>query len=508
MKSVKFTLGIFMLLAFFGLNEVRAQWNTSGTNIYNTNTGNVGIGNNAPGSLLHVGKNMTEPTIKIQNFGGFGGATYQMTDNVSGADWKFKATNTGGFKIRDNANALDVITIESNSMANVMYVDANGQVAMRQNTPDGNGLNVINYTAGKAGVQGLNKDGGSLYSTGMLGILNGPAIGLPVYTWNIGVLGIKTATLGGNGAGVFGWNTDPNNTANYGGVFVADGAPNTGTNFGVYGVAKHAPTNLAGQFVGRVEVTGHPNSTEAADYTSTVFKSTVSHTNSVDTRAIEGISTPAPGYGYGVYAAGGYRGVYGFGDGADYTGTTIGVYGYSTGTAGTRYGVYGYGYNPGGTTAIGVYGTASSATNNWAGYFAGDCYVSSDLRIGTTTQATGYSLSVNGKVACEEVLVEDLANWPDYVFAADYDLMSLEELEKSIKENNHLPGVPSAMEIEENGLMLGDMQKKLIEKVEELTLYTIEQNKLIKSQGEMIDNMSRKIEKLEKDSAKNKKSKN
>ena len=311
MKSVKFTLGIFMLLAFFGLNEVRAQWNTSGTNIYNTNTGNVGIGNNAPGSLLHVGKNMTEPTIKIQNFGGFGGATYQMTDNVSGADWKFKATNTGGFKIRDNANALDVITIESNSMANVMYVDANGQVAMRQNTPDGNGLNVINYTAGKAGVQGLNKDGGSLYSTGMLGILNGPAIGLPVYTWNIGVLGIKTATLGGNGAGVFGWNTDPNNTANYGGVFVADGAPNTGTNFGVYGVAKHAPTNLAGQFVGRVEVTGHPNSTEAADYTSTVFKSTVSHTNSVDTRAIEGISTPAPGYGYGVYAAGGYRGVCG-----------------------------------------------------------------------------------------------------------------------------------------------------------------------------------------------------
>jgi hypothetical protein len=173
-------------------------------------------------------------------------------------------------------------------------------------------------------------------------------------------------------------------------------------------------------------------------------------------------------------------GLYGWSNAAAYTGYGYGVYGYATGSTGVRIGVYGY---------------ASGGTTNWAGYFAGDAYISSDLRIATTTQATGYALSVNGKVACEEVLVEDLANWPDYVFAEDYKLMSIEELEKSIEKNKHLPGLPSAAEIEENGLMLGDMQKKLMEKVEELTLYTIQQ-------GKMISELQQKMENLEKDNAK------
>jgi hypothetical protein len=172
-------------------------------------------------------------------------------------------------------------------------------------------------------------------------------------------------------------------------------------------------------------------------------------------------------------------GVRGQAEAGAYTGSSYGVYGSATGTAGTR---------------IGVYGNASGGTTNWAGYFSGDAYVSSDLRIGTTTQATGYSLSVNGKVACEEVLVEDLVNWPDYVFNDDYKLMSIEELEQSIQQNNHLPGLPSAAEIEENGLMLGDMQKRLMEKVEELTLYTIQQ-------GKMINELLHKMENLEKENA-------
>jgi hypothetical protein len=173
-------------------------------------------------------------------------------------------------------------------------------------------------------------------------------------------------------------------------------------------------------------------------------------------------------------------GVRGTANAATYTGSSYGVFGEATGTSGTR---------------IGVYGTASGGTTNWAAYFAGDAYVSSDLRIATTTQATGYALSVNGKIACEEVLVEDLANWPDYVFAENYKLMTLPELEKSIKENNHLPGLPSAAEIENNGLMLGDVQKKMMEKIEELTLYTIEQ-------GKLINELQQKMESLEKENAK------
>ena len=105
--------------------------------------------------------------------------------------------------------------------------------------------------------------------------------------------------------------------------------------------------------------------------------------------------------------------------------------------------------------------------------------MSSDLRIGTLNAATGYSLSVNGKIACTEVLVQASVSWPDYVFKKDYNLASLDNLEQSIRENGHLPGLPSAKEVEVNGYQLGDMQKKVVEKVEELTLYAIEQGKML-----------------------------
>ena len=474
MKRVKIVSGIMLMLAFLGMNVALGQWNYNGTHIYNTNTGNVGIGNNAPGTLLHVGKSMTEPTIKIQNFGSNGGATYQMTDNASGADWKFKATQFGGFKIRDQQFALDVMTFEANSIANAIYIDANGDVAFSHNVPNGHGVNVINYTIGKAAVYGADQSGPSIFATGMLGVLDAPTVGVPVYAYNAGVLGIKPA-LGANGAGVIGWNLD-GNTANYGGLFISDGVPSTGTNYGVFGRAMHAPTNYAGKFEGRVDIQGHPSATEAADYTGTVLKSTVNHTISTDTRAIDGVSTPSDGYGIGVYGTGGYMGLRGYANSGAYSGTGYGVYATASGSAGTR---------------IGVYGSATGGTTNWAAYFVGDGYISSDLRIGTTTQATGYSLSIDGKIACTEVLVAALADWPDYVFTDNYDLMTIDELEQSILQNKHLPGIPSAAEIRENGILLGDMQNKIVEKLEELTLYTIEQNKLIKGLQQELENLKK-----------------
>jgi len=118
--------------------------------------------------------------------------------------------------------------------------------------------------------------------------------------------------------------------------------------------------------------------------------------------------------------------------------------------------------------------------------------------VGTATVATGYLLSVDGKIACEEVLVKDDGNWPDHVFSEGYNLMDLKELEKSIQKNNHLPGIPSAKDVEENGFQLANMQKRVLEKVEELTLYTIDQGKIIEEQGKLIDELQRKIEALEK----------
>ena len=121
------------LLLISGVSE--AQWSFSGTNIYNSNTGNVGVGSNTPTTLFEAAKNMTEPTITVRNLGGAGGATYSMADNISGANWKFKVTSTGGFKIRDHAYALDVFTIESNSAANALYINSAGNIGISTATP-------------------------------------------------------------------------------------------------------------------------------------------------------------------------------------------------------------------------------------------------------------------------------------------------------------------------------------------------------------------------------------
>ena len=78
---------------------------------------------------------MTEPTITVQNLGGSGGATYTMIDNASGANWKFKATLNGGFKIRDHANLLDVFVIEPNSFANALYISSSNSIGIGTSTP-------------------------------------------------------------------------------------------------------------------------------------------------------------------------------------------------------------------------------------------------------------------------------------------------------------------------------------------------------------------------------------
>lgn len=90
-----------------------------------------------------------------------------------------------------------------------------------------------------------------------------------------------------------------------------------------------------------------------------------------------------------------------------------------------------------------------------------------------------YALAVGGKIIAEEIIVKLRVNgtFPDYVFNSDYKLRSLEEVESFISENGHLPEVPSAKEVEENGLGIGDMNITLLKKVEELTLYVIELNK-------------------------------
>jgi len=313
------TLRNLLLAGFiFAAFSLSAQWGTNGTSIYNTNSGNVGVGINSPSYLFHVAKNMTEPMITIHNTGGVGGATYRMIDNASGADWKFKAVQNGGFKVRDQANGLDVFQIEPNSTADAIYIGSNGLIGFGTNAPaDLHGFGT------RIDVDGdiLMRDGNAF-----LQIEN---------------------TLAGSNCGI---------------VLSEEGA-----------------------------------------YTSWMW----------------------------------YNGA------GDYL--TINA-------------------DPGGG-------------------FRKDIIVTStgEVGIGTSIMKTGYKLSVDGKVVAEELLIEDSGNWPDYVFEDGYELMSLEQLEESINLNNHLPGLPNASEVEENGFSVGEMQKIFLEKLEELTLYTIAQEKRIKA---------------------------
>lgn len=101
-----------------------------------------------------------------------------------------------------------------------------------------------------------------------------------------------------------------------------------------------------------------------------------------------------------------------------------------------------------------------------------------------TNKVTGYLLAVAGSSIFEKISVKTPVSWPDYVFNSSYQLMSLREIDQFIRENKHLPNFPSALEVKNSeGVDLGDINLRLIEKVEELTLHLIELQKKYEQLG-------------------------
>jgi hypothetical protein len=133
-----------------------------------------------------------------------------------------------------------------------------------------------------------------------------------------------------------------------------------------------------------------------------------------------------------------------------------------------------------------VYGNNENS-DGYGGYFEGKGFFSGNVGIGTTTP--DYELDVNGTIRAKEIKVE--TGWSDFVFADNYKLMPLDKLENHIKTNKSLPGIPTEKEVLEGGVNLGEMQAKLLQKVEELTLYVIE----LKKEN---DELKRRISALEK----------
>lgn len=313
MKNLRFLLAAVIVL-IFSINASAQNWTLTGTNISNTNSGNVGIGTSTPGKLLTVSKNMTTPAIEIHNTGGSGGVAFRMLDDASGGQWNLKVTTTAGFKIRDIASGNDVVQIEQGASSNTLYLNSSGAVGIGTSTPDK----------------------------------------LLTVSKNMTAPAIEIHNTGGAGGAAF---------------RMLDDASGGQWNFKV--------TNTGG------------------------FK-------------IRDIAS--------------------------------------------------------GTNVIQIEQGASSNT----------LYLNSSgaVGIGTDIIPTGSLLAVNGKVVCKEVKVT-LDGWADHVFVQGYKLRSLQEVEQYIIEKGHLPGIPSAKEVEENGVKLGEMDTMLLEKIEELTLYVIELQKEI-----------------------------
>lgn len=101
---------------------------------------------------------------------------------------------------------------------------------------------------------------------------------------------------------------------------------------------------------------------------------------------------------------------------------------------------------------------------------------SGNVGIGTTSPTE--KLSVNGNMSAKKIIVTNIG-WSDYVFGQDYKLISIGELETYIRSNKHLPDIPTEQQVKEHGVSLGDNQALLLKKIEELTLYVIQQQKEI-----------------------------
>jgi len=126
------------------------------------------------------------------------------------------------------------------------------------------------------------------------------------------------------------------------------------------------------------------------------------------------------------------------------------------------------------------------------GLQSGNITLTGKVGINTENTTSGYALAVDGGLITTKVYVQDVEDWSDYVFEDSYKLMPLHELKKYICDNKHLPEIPSESEIVGQGYDMHEMQNAMMKKIEELTLYTLQQQEEIETLRKMVDELKGK----------------
>jgi hypothetical protein len=149
-----------------------------------------------------------------------------------------------------------------------------------------------------------------------------------------------------------------------------------------------------------------------------------------------------------------------------------------------------------GTVRFGGLTNNNSLTRILASDANGNLYYKEDSSFGAFNGSINSDLAVNGRVSAQKMVITQTGRWPDYVFSKQYQLLSLTEVENFINQNSHLPGIPSAAEVEKKGIDVANNQAAFLKKIEELTLYIIEQEKTIQKQNDQFKELKQEMAEL------------
>jgi hypothetical protein len=419
-KTCVTILSIFLLLQ---CSYIQAQWATNGNNIYNTNTGNVGIGTSTPANPLDI-YTSSNGTSAIRFNNASTGTTAQIRLDLSNGTTLHGGLNLNGSGYSPDPSALNVFSpadllLTASGIERMRIQGSTGFIGIGTTTPTHsltfssttNGLSLYNSADQVTNFERL-----LIFSTNNTYTFNSQNSGT-------GVIRPIVFTL--NSSRTF---------------TISQPAANTGF-FNFAGGTGGASANIT--------------STGSSTLTAGLYKAI---------SAINTVNQTGSG-GYAMFYASPY----------EQTNGTGMAYLINVGTNSAA--------NDGGTHlpkfTVDHYGNA---------YFLGN--------VGIGQSSPQNKLDVNGTVHAKQVNV-DLNGWSDYVFSLNYHLPSLPEVKSYIDKNHHLPEVPSAAEVIKSGLDLGEMNKLLVKKVEELTLYLIAKDKQLTDLEKKMEEQQKRIEALE-----------